>query len=206
MKTSRVLAFTLSVLTAVSSTQAVAAGVPQDEAPATASPSLETRVVAPATQKSSLHVELLGRNILYSIGLDVPLTSRTSVGVSGTYVAGEDEWAQYSTTIVTPSITVYSGERHRLFATGAVLLGYGSTTSNSTVYSYSNNTWTTSRGESHHYEGFGWIPQVGGGYEFRSTGGFIFRTSLYLNYVRNEIFSDSSAFLPWLGLSFGTTL
>jgi hypothetical protein len=145
---------------------------------------------------NAVSVELAGRGIGWGINYDRSLNESFGVGIgysnyeltSHFYLAGTSITRRSNVTIIPFYGNFYfQPHRHRGFlSAGASLakvdqeVGWG--THNRNALSFADS---------------GFIPTIGGGYEFRAVSGFLFRASIYSFLARNT--------MVWPGLTFGGT-
>lgn len=155
----------------------------------------EPRAAAPehlSTDDFDLYFELLGRAGIYGIGFDVPVHRRFSVGLVGSYFSLSDEIsATISVLILAPYANFYTGGRnHRGYLTAGLDVGFASASLNTSSTGLFGSSSTSASSTAV-------IPHVGGGYEYRADGGFLFRLAAY------GLFVPGVGIAIWPGLTLG---
>jgi hypothetical protein len=135
-----------------------------------------SHLVVAEERPNALSLELLGRAGLYSIDYDYSVSDSVGVGVGLSYLA-----ISTTTTHTNPNFSYqnsgsaslifvplyanyyFSPNNHRGFLSAGAELVFGTATFNSNSYS-----------------GAGALAVLGGGYEYRGDGGFLFRAAPYL--------------------------
>lgn len=137
-----------------------------------------------ATQRpNAVYAELLGRGALYSIGYDRSLSENWAVGGGFSYFGATSGGVSFSAFILPFYGNYYfSPGPHRGFISAGVDV---------VVVSSSINNWGG-------ISATGALGTLGGGYEYRGEGGFLFRAAPY-------VFLGQGGVRLWGGLSFGGT-
>ncbi len=140
---------------------------------------------------NTLSVEVLGRGGLYSLNYDRSVSDSVSLGLGFSYLGAQAGPGQASLVVVPLYTNLYLfTASHRLFLTGALdfihLSGSFNTTSLGSEIPLSP---VDIAGRASFV-----LPVFGGGYEFRGTGGLLFRLSAYFIPLSN---------VPCIGCSFG---
>lgn len=146
---------------------------------------------------NAFSVELLGRGLLYGLAYDRQLTDWLALGVG--YTSADSGSGADSSRVSWTMIPVYGNfyftpNNHRGFLTAG--LNFISVEAQFTERTVSRETFgveTTSTNA----RGSAAFAVVGGGYEFRGDGGFLFRASLY------QMLLGAAGSLTWFGLGFG---
>lgn len=136
------------------------------------------------SRPNAISLETLGRGVLYSVNYDRSLGKSVSLGAGFSYynfVAGP----AHASLLVLPlySNLYFLSDSHRPFITGGIDI----VSISGKVDELLDNQIKLSAS--------GAVPMLGGGYEFRGQGGFLFRAALYA--------LVGPGILPWAGLSFG---
>lgn len=143
-----------------------------------------------ATYPSVVSVELLGRSMLYSVNFDQALNENMSAGVglgsSSMNIHNTDMDANKSATFLPAYFSYYF-----LNAAGSPYVTAGVTL----ILNHSSVKGTDTSTGSLEIPSSSVMPTAGGGYEYRSDTGFLFRVAGYLIAGRS--------LTPWLGFSFG---
>ena len=155
--------------------------------PTSATPAIESSVSEPADsheyRRNGMSLELLGRGLLYSLNYDYLITDNLALGAGVASYSFSSGSANSSAWIIPIYANYYlTGGKHRWFATGGanMILASGSS------------------GDGDRVTGSGVAGVLGGGYEYKSAGGFLFRAAPYV-----FVGKASGA---WLGLSFGYSI
>ncbi len=160
------------------------AAATSQQLPTSVAPSAESKTDLPADtpeyRRNGMSLELLGRGLLYSFNYDYLISDSVALGAGVANYSFSSGSSSASAWIIPIYANYYlTGGRHRWFATGGanLILASGSTGGDDRV------------------TGSGVAGVVGGGYEYRSDGGFLFRAAPYV-----FVGKASGA---WLGVSFG---
>ncbi|MBS1961015.1 MAG: hypothetical protein JST04_02280 [Bdellovibrionales bacterium] len=143
-----------------------------------------------ATYPSVVSIELLGRSMLYSVNFDQALNENMSAGFglgsSSMNIHNTDLDANKSATFLPAYFDYYF-----LNAAGSPYVTAGVTL----ILNHSSVKGTDTSTGNLEIPSSPVMPTVGGGYEYRSDTGFLFRVAGYLVAGRS--------LTPWLGFSFG---
>lgn len=125
-----------------------------------------------SSRNSAISLELLGRGGLYSLNFDQQISPNVALGVGASYLSADIEFSVLDQDYLSISIFFvplyanyyFSTGRHRTFATGGLdfVIVSGELSSGGSD------------------SGVGAFGTAGAGYEFRGTGGFLFRAAPYL--------------------------
>lgn len=162
----------------------------------------EEEVGASDLGKNGLSVELLGRGLLYGLYYDRLLTEQIALGIGFSNFSASSETSKSTATIIPIYGNFYFTKgSHRPFITGGadiVTVTWNHTNTSSSTFIRGEDPWgrpyTDNKGSAS-----GTIPVLGGGYEFRGQGGFLFRGTLY------QMFAGAKN-VTWFGLSFGAAI
>lgn len=156
-------------------------------APTSVATAVESTADAPADsheyRRHGMSLELLGRGLLYSLNYDYLINDSLALGAGVANYSFSSGSASASAWIIPVYANYYlTGGKHRWFATGGanVILASGTTGGDDRV------------------TGSGVAGVLGGGYEYKSDGGFLFRAAPYV-----FVGKASGA---WLGVSFGYSI
>lgn len=155
--------------------------------PTSVTPAIESSASEPAEpheyRRNGMSLELLGRGLLYSLNYDYLVTDSLALGAGVANYSFSSGSSSASAWIIPVYANYYlTGGKHRWFATGGanVILASGSAGGDDRV------------------TGSGVAGVLGGGYEYKSDGGFLFRAAPYV-----FVGKASGA---WLGVSFGYSI
>ncbi len=151
---------------------------------------VDTDVDNVATERpNAISAELLGRGLLYSINYDRSINENIAVGAGFSYWSLSSYTSKASVLVVPLYGNYYfSPDSNRGFITAGMDIVSVSVEDHGF---YSSDNYFAG-----HASGVAAV--VGGGYEYRGKGGFLFRGAPYL-------LAGSGGAAVWLGLTFGTT-
>lgn len=133
------------------------------------------------SRPNALSVEILGRGGAYSLNYDHSMSDSVGLGVGFAYYGLNVDGVSASIAVIPVYVDYYfSPDNHRGFLTGGVDV---------VIISAKIDNWGA-------FKGSGALGVLGGGYEYRGDGGFLFRVAPYM-------MVGAGGVAVWGGISFG---